>query len=334
MGLGSVEATAFLMPHTGIPFSSVVLLVLSKDMSNRNFKNLLALYRFIPTALTLGNVLCGFTAIINVLRIYEVGASEIPGVLVKSAWLIAGAMLFDLLDGWTARKLNATSEMGVQMDSLADMVTFGIAPATMVVVVANRMSEIPDALILPKWLIWSLCAVYVSCVALRLALYNVIAMSGKSSDTFNGLPSPGGAAAVASLIFVYKFFATNQAPRGIIAKLTELGIIDKFISNATVENYILNILPIYAALLGFLMVSRIQYKHFGKWLGSRKHYRLKMFIVIVFFIFMIRHPLIVATVAINTYVIWGAVKSAFLTLRQKFASHKEQTRTQAHHGGN
>ena len=73
--------------------------------------------RFVPTGLTVGNALCGFTAILNTMLAYKATPEEIPGIFETSAWLIVCAMLFDMFDGWTARKLNATSEYGKHWSS-------------------------------------------------------------------------------------------------------------------------------------------------------------------------------------------------------------------------
>ena len=249
-----------------------------------HFRRILKIYRAIPTILTLGNVLCGFTAILNVMLIFKVPESQrimdVPPILVRSGWLIVGAMIFDLLDGWTARKLNATSNIGMQMDSLADMVTFGVSPAVMVCALAYLMA--------PRFLgkdfvwVWLLCGLYVSCVALRLALYNVIAMKGECSDEFNGLPSPGGAAAVASLIFVYSFCARDGELKGVVAWLFGKDVVTQYVNNGLVADWILNFLPFYAGFLAILMVSKVPYRHFGKWLGNKRHNKLKILLLIGF----------------------------------------------------
>lgn len=110
-------------------------------------------------------------------------------VFAWSAGLILFAMVFDMFDGFTARLLHASSLHGIQMDSLADMTTFGVAPATLVAVMAHNMRHIERAgEFVP---ICVLCGIYLGCAALRLATYNVHAMyEKKSSDIFTGLPSP------------------------------------------------------------------------------------------------------------------------------------------------
>ncbi len=240
-------------------------------------------YRYLPTCLTLGNTLCGFTAILNTLLVYKIPAEEVPALLVRSAWLIVGAMIFDMLDGWTARKLHATSVHGLQMDSLADFGTFGLAPAVMVAVMAHAHERF-------EWLtypwVWLLCGAYVSCVALRLALYNVIAMQDGHSDEFHGLPSPGGAAAVASVIFLY-----NSNP------------------DSPLFSQLVQVLPFYVGFLGLLMVSPIPYMHVGKWLGSKRFYKLKILFVIGFGLLFSWRASLVTAITINLYVFGSPLKS-------------------------
>ena len=170
----------------------------------QRFRDLLARNRWlkwVPNALTLGNALCGFAAILYTLQVYEKvmyrdGSAGLEKIFAVSALMILGAMIFDAFDGYAARLLNAASIHGIQMDSLADMVTFGVAPATVVAVMAHALNPL-----LPRqfMVVWCLCAVYLGCAALRLAKYNVHAMlEKKSSEKFSGLPSPGAAAAVCS----------------------------------------------------------------------------------------------------------------------------------------
>ena len=249
-------------------------------------------YKFIPTALTLGNTLCGFAAILNCLQAYRYADdfNQLISLMTISSWLIVGAMIFDMLDGWTARKLNASSSHGLQMDSLADMVTFGVAPGIMIAVMA-QLGDIHGELLrfnfLNLQLVWIFCGIYVSCVALRLALYNVMAMEGDMDSTFHGLPSPGGAAAVCSLIFAFNYLNNND------------------VENAHI---LIKILPFYAAILGLLMVSPFPYEHIGKWLGKQENNKLKILVVIIFFSAFSYRPYLIAALAINIYILFGPVK--------------------------
>lgn len=250
----------------------------------RNFRSLLERNRWlkaVPNALTLCNSLCGFGAILYTLLVYDTAMSTERGIeeiLAVSAWMILFAMVFDALDGFAARILNAASMHGLQMDSLSDMVTFGVAPATLVAVMAHSMHEFrPNQFIV----IWALCAIYLGCAALRLATYNVHAIvEKKSSDKFSGLPSPGAAAAICSLVILYS---------------SKQGEIKQIVS----------ILPVYAAFLGFLMVSKIPYLHFGKWIFSVRKSRKRLLILGLMLCALALSPAWTAAVLINGYVIWG-----------------------------
>ena len=99
--------------------------------------------RHIPNALTICNSLFGFAAILYLVRACGQGAGgeAIVAACVFSSWLIFSAMIFDAFDGFAARLLNAASMHGIQMDSLSDMVTIGVAPATMVAVLSTRLID-------------------------------------------------------------------------------------------------------------------------------------------------------------------------------------------------
>lgn len=258
----------------------------------RNFKELIERNRWIkwvPNALTLGNSLCGFAAILFTLQVYEKmmyrdGADGIEKIFAVSACMILFAMVFDTFDGFAARLLNAASLHGIQMDSLADMVTFGVAPATLVAVMAHSMRSLPQNQFL---LVWCLCAIYLGCAALRLAKYNVHAMlEKKSSDKFSGLPSPGAAGAICSVII---FYALEQPQDG-----------------SALESLI-SFLPYYAAILGLLMVSTIPYQHFGKWIFSIPRNKKRMLIAFFVLVAVLWEPAWTGVILINGYIIWAPI---------------------------
>ena len=207
----------------------------------------------IPNALTLCNSLCGFAAILYTLLAYEHHENALA-VFSVSAVMIFSAMIFDALDGFAARLLHASSMEGIQMDSLSDMVTFGVAPATLVAIMTHSLRAW-DLKWAQEILVYLLSAFYLGCAALRLAIYNVQAIDPSRrvapSGHFSGLPSPGAAAAICVVVF--------------------------FAKECRFDLYRLAFaLPIYAGVLGLLMVSRIQYLHVGKWLISMVHSPKKM----------------------------------------------------------
>ena len=255
--------------------------------------------RFIPNTLTLCNSLCGYAAILITLQAYKSGDDRqaMATIFAWSAGMIFFAMVFDMFDGFTARLLHTSSIHGIQMDSLADMTTFGVAPATLVAVMAHNMRHIERAgEFIP---ICVFCGIYLGCAALRLATYNVHAMyEKKSSDIFTGLPSPGAAAALCTIIL---FAATEKGDR-------------------TLGKYFLY-LPIYAMVLGFLMVSQVPYPHFGKYLTSAIRNRKRALVVLLLLLawlvsaFLV-NPFVFPFLLVNIYVFWGLI--AYFALKTGF----------------
>lgn len=135
---------------------------------------------FVPNMVTLGNMFCGFIAIVY--------ASS--GRFEKASIAIFMAILLDGLDGRVARRLKATSRFGLELDSFADMVSFGIAPAMLI----YHWAFVPLADEFGVFVTF----VYALCAASRLARFNI---SSENLTSFNGLPSPGAAALMAALVF-------------------------------------------------------------------------------------------------------------------------------------
>ncbi len=148
----------------------------------------------IPSLFTTGNLICGFFSII----------STFNGHYLQAAVFIILAHLLDGLDGYVARLTKTTSQFGIEFDSLADLVSFGVAPGVLVYYWA----------LLP-WGTWGWLAacLYVVCGALRLARFNVQVRNVEKSH-FVGLPIPGAAEMIAAIVLMYYFLggegATNK----------------------------------------------------------------------------------------------------------------------------
>jgi CDP-diacylglycerol---serine O-phosphatidyltransferase len=148
--------------------------------------------RHIPNFITSLNLASGFTAVIF----------AATGEIVVASWLILLAMIFDFLDGFSARLLKAYSEIGKELDSLADVVSFGVAPGIIIHnLLRNSFSAGAPAEInadsLNTVLIIAIAAIMPVCAALRLAIFNV---DETQSKTFKGLPTPANALAVISIV--------------------------------------------------------------------------------------------------------------------------------------
>ena len=149
---------------------------------------------------TLTNLFLGFTGIINALY----------GDPVMGAWLLLCATLFDFLDGMTARLLKTQSKIGKELDSFADLVSFGVLPAVIlhVLLVKTHYSWVYAIDFTGIPLVSLLPFVFTAAVAIRLARFN---LDKKQSKVFSGLPSPAAALFVASipLIMQYDLYMIN-----------------------------------------------------------------------------------------------------------------------------
>ena len=200
-------------------------------------------FAVLPTMLTLGNAVCGFGAI-TVAAKWSVGDSTVS--LFIAACLIILAMVFDALDGSAARLTNQTSEFGAQLDSLCDAISFGAAPAFLML----QFSQSHDLLLLR--FVWLIAALYVVCTVLRLARFNVETDEDDAHDSFSGLPSPAAAATVAS--FPIMAFGFRHLEDSANDKLWE--------HVATwLDTWTPSVLPFITLAVACLMVSRIRYAH-------------------------------------------------------------------------
>lgn len=158
----------------------------------------------IPNLITTGNLACGAAAATVALT---------GGSLTTAFMLIVIAIVFDFFDGFAARLLNEVSPMGIQLDSLADDITSGFAPAA--VMYALYMQS---AATLPDWCGW-LLFVYTACAALRLAKFNI---DTEQSTEFRGLPSPAAALLCASTGLVSEMYGID-IPREVLIVMALAG---------------------------------------------------------------------------------------------------------------
>jgi CDP-diacylglycerol--serine O-phosphatidyltransferase len=154
----------------------------------------------LPTSLTVANMLCGFYAIMSTLK---GGLTDID----YAAKAIGLAIVFDSFDGLVARATGTSSEFGKQFDSLADMVSFGIAPAVLAFTWGVRAISETEALDIRKihQIGWWVALVFAICCAWRLARFNIQGMApGSGSRYFVGLPCPAAAGLIAATVHAIK----------------------------------------------------------------------------------------------------------------------------------
>jgi CDP-diacylglycerol---serine O-phosphatidyltransferase len=153
--------------------------------------------------------------------------------------LILLAMAFDAVDGQVARVTRGVSDFGAQLDSLADLVSFGIAPSILLVKMCPQFTGLHTEAI------WSIAALFACCAALRLARFNVEIDSEDDHTSFAGLPTPAASAVIAS------FAVLSYKLRNDVGYETYDGY----------DWWMQRILPMFSIVLALLMVSRIRYPH-------------------------------------------------------------------------
>jgi CDP-diacylglycerol---serine O-phosphatidyltransferase len=216
-----------------------------------------------PTLFTLGNLVCGFFAVVVLARIEKpVGVEVIPTPKIDSARelfdmigstdpthnlmlsgaLILLAMFFDSVDGQVARLTRKTSDFGAQLDSLCDLVSFGLAPAILLVKMCPQFTSLHSEAV------WTIAALFTCCAALRLARFNVESDDNDDHMSFAGLPTPAAAAAIASFA-ILSYTLRNEEN------------IDLHAQFPVYDWWMQRLLPLFAVVIAILMVSRIPYPH-------------------------------------------------------------------------
>ena len=232
----------------------------------------------VPTLVTLGNAICGFAAIACASKISTEGA-ERDQWFALSGWLIVAAMIFDGLDGYVARLAKTSSRFGGELDSLCDAISFGVAPAFLLLKMGPGWEPNP----LLHQLLAGIATLYMVCAILRLARFNVDSTPDPAAHKrFRGLPSPGAAGCIASLAILRgglpdKIISVwRDAPPDQVRQL-----VDRLVEAAA---------PIGALFAALLMVSIVPYPHVTKQvLRGRRHVgHLIQVLLAAFIVFLLR----------------------------------------------
>jgi len=210
--------------------------------------------------------------------------SAVEGNFNQAAWLVFLSLILDGLDGRVARLTNTCSRFGIEFDSLADIVAFGVAPALLMYLFIGhefgRFGVVVSAL-------------FVIFGAVRLARFNVMTTQVEPS-VFIGVPIPTAAVFISLLVLLFEKYGVKS----------EYGLLLMF----------------FSIMVSFLMVSNIRYPSFKKVTLSPKHV-MKLFVVILFLalsIFM--YPIEGITLTITLYILYGLIRA--LTLLPKHLSKK------------
>lgn len=218
----------------------------------------------LPSLITLLNGICGFAAIAFASKMGTSQMNELSfnnhqvTPFAASCYMIFFAMIADMLDGHIARISQSTSSFGGQLDSLCDVISFGLAPAfLMLKVLEHKLGGIdPFAGLLGRF-IWLTAAIYIGCSAIRLARFNVENEEDETTHmSFLGLPIPAAAGVVASLVLLDQHLLETLKNESL---------------SAGIHNVIVFSLPFVVLGVAVLMIGRIRYPHVvNQYLRGRK----------------------------------------------------------------
>ncbi len=228
----------------------------------------------LPSLFTVGNLFCGYYAILATMR----------GNYDYAAYAIGIAIVLDMLDGRIARLTNSCTDFGLQLDSLADVISFGIAPSVLALVWGLSAVEHRIA--------WTAAFTFTICGAMRLARFNIQAGNLKH---FVGLPIPAGGGAIAATVHFFREPIKNP-----------LGA---------------NLMAAEVFFLSLLMISTIRYTSFKNLtFGRKSHLTILVMALLVALIFNYSRPTLLALAA--AYVFSGPVSRICALLRRKKAGER------------
>jgi CDP-diacylglycerol--serine O-phosphatidyltransferase len=242
----------------------------------------------LPNLMTAGNLCCGFLAVLSIFYgVMEASKSGVYDFLLAKKYyetaimLIFGSCIFDLLDGRMARLTGQDSPFGREFDSLADIVSFGMAPAMLMA----KAVLFP----LPNQVGWAIALLYLLCGAMRLARFNCLAVMPKKpgdNGDFMGIPIPMAAGFIASLTILIINIEENDK---------ELGF----------WKYVLA-----AAMFGIslLMMSKVRYPSFKKVDFRTKGSIWTVVPLVLILVSMVRYRYQVPVVVFSLYLVYGLVR--------------------------
>jgi len=267
-----------------------------KSLLRRVRRQRLKYIAILPSLITILNGVCGFAAIVFAGKGAKLGLGQFS-YFAMSGYMILLAMIADMLDGRLARMHHSTSSFGGQLDSLCDIISFGVAPAfLMLKVLEYKLVGFaglnPTTETFLERFIWVAAAGYISCAAIRLARFNVENEEDESAHmSFVGLPTPAAAGVIVSLVILHQ----------------DLIILHQ--ETLSSLNVIIYALPFLALGVAVLMVSRIRYPHIiNQYLKGKKpfEYLIRVLLLLAFVIWNIQAALVLifCGFAASSFVKW------------------------------
>jgi CDP-diacylglycerol---serine O-phosphatidyltransferase len=266
----------------------------------------------IPSAFTAANIGCGFYAVMSALRGFQFVGTGVEGDLLRaasyfdySAIAIGAAVVFDMLDGRIARLTKTTTEIGVQLDSIADVVTFGLAPAVLAYVWGYGAS-LGEGTSLHR-LAWFLSFMYLMCGAFRLARFNVQSSRPRvlaegtikvDKKSFVGLPIPVAGGLIAAII--------HFTPNPLI-----------YYGPERAELYSILLMTL-VGFLSILMVSTLRFSSF-KEVGTKSRSMRSAIIAVAFIMLVILYSRHVLLGLASAYILYGLISRIVSMIRPRRA---------------
>ena len=279
--------------------------------------------QLLPNLITLGNAFCGLLALSKAIDALTL-STESPIVFYEkmeaACFLVFLGMVFDALDGLVARMTGGGSEFGAQLDSFSDALTFGVVPAILAKVLIEHESEAPNAR-----LHFLAAASFALMAILRLVRYNLEPAphepQGEEEEvkTFQGLPSPAAAGAVASTIWLYLILRRPEleveegTPTWLHRLLAFMRQVDWTVILDWVPTVLIGLLPV----LGLLMVSNIRYVHGISYLASRGGQFLTLVMIVFSLILLYLAPVPILFALAMVFLLSGLVSGPLAWLRAR-----------------
>jgi CDP-diacylglycerol---serine O-phosphatidyltransferase len=263
---------------------------------------------FLPNLMTAGNLFCGFVALTKIVEADAPNTAAIRHAL----FFILLACIFDLLDGRVARMGGSESPFGREFDSLADLISFGAAPAFLV----HRI-VLKDVFIQHSEVGWFIASIYLICGALRLARFNCLATmaGGGGGKEFLGFPIPAAAGLVTSLTLFMLWWEDKNFPRGTWRYL----------------------LPVIMLFLSIMMVSEVKYPSFKNLdlRATRPFTKMVFAVLFIGCLLILRNKILpfVLPLLFTSYLVYGFIRPHISRkIRQEIEEEDDSEPNDTEHG--
>ena len=315
------------IPHMKLPSMKISALKMMKKKEKKTAaanivtprkKRRLKYISVLPSFITLMNAACGFNAIVFASRSTEFtwgiffGRNFSVTSFALAGYMIFLAMIADMLDGRVARLTRTTSSFGGQLDSLSDAISFGAAPAFLMVrLVESHLSQqdfvqFKSSVFISRGILFS-AIFYAMCAIVRLARFNVENEEDESAHmVFTGLPSPAAAGVIVSLVIIHQ---------QLLPRIAAASSLTGNMSNYVFEMITIFAFPVITLLSGLLMVSRIRYPHLANQLFSGKKTLPSLLLLFACGLFIVLNIQLAMVVGFCGFMLYGILHCAFVNIR-------------------